>query len=304
MKISHKINLIFLLLLSYFVGAQVLSTQISRTEMAVGETAVLQLNIDGIKLSDKIEIAPKNKLLPTPHFETISDTSSQQEFKFGRSVEFAIYEEGQFTLPSLQVKVNGKVLQSVPYIIKVNNPAQPNAKALNDIMDVKRLPLSWQDYWEMYKFYFLAFLILIALIFMGIGFWKYARKQKSEAQKPTNKYQKSLDLLKAKPYIENNESRIFYVELIEIARAFLAEQYQMPAIELLTDDLLQLINKNPKFSQESSQIIQEVFERGDLAKFAKLNVNQELMQKDFASIQKLIALPVLDLETENYRKHV
>jgi BatD DUF11 like domain len=302
-SLTQPIKCLLLLLLTSILGAQTLSTQLSRNEMAVGETAVLQINIDGIKLSDKIEMAVKNQLLPKD-FEPVSDQSHQQEFKFSRTIEFAIYNEGQFNLPSLQVKVNGQTLSSVPYNIKVINPAEANAKALNDIMDVKRLPLSWQDYWETYKFYLLAIVAFVALIFLIVGFWKYARKQKIEAQKPSNKYQKALEMLKAKQYIENEESRLFYIELIDIARAFLAQQYHFPAMELLTDDLLALIAKNNQMSPAATDIVASVFPRADMAKFAKIQWPAQQMQADYQAIEKLIALPVVDLETENLRPHV
>ena len=62
---------------------------------------------------------------------------------------------------------------------------------------------------------------------------------------------------------------MFYVELIDITRAFLVKQYHIPADVLLTDDLIDVMKHTNKISPENEKIVEEVFLRGDLVKFAK-----------------------------------
>ena len=60
----------------------------------------------------------------------------------------------------------------------------------------------------------------------------------------------------------------------------MVKQYHIPADVLLTDDLIDVM-KIPKFRLRMKKIVEEVFLRGDLVKFAKILPNQELMERDF-----------------------
>ena len=117
----------------------------------------------------------------------------------------------------------------------------------------------------------------------------------------TNQTLKDLEKLKKKNYIENEDFRAFYVELIEISRAFITKQYQIPADVLLTDDLITYMKTTNAISQENEKIVEDIFLRGDLVKFAKTIPNQELMSKDFAAIRDFVKRSTKDIEAENVR---
>jgi len=94
------------------------------------------------------------------------------------------------------------------------------------------------------------------------------------------------------------------VELIDISRKFISRQYHLPADVLLTDDLIDLMKKNNTISQENEKVVEEVFLRGDLVKFAKTFPDKEAMEKDFANIREFVKRSSKDLEFENLRKDV
>ena len=54
-------------------------------------------------------------------------------------------------------------------------------------------------------------------------------------------------------------------------------------------------------SQENEKIVEEIFLRGDLVKFAKTIPNQEIMSKDFAEIREFVKRSTKDIEVENLR---
>jgi hypothetical protein len=97
-------------------------------------------------------------LLPF-HFEEIKDSIAQTQDVYYRRIEFAVFDEGKFTIPELEFKVNGKVLKTIPYEIDVINTAQKTDQ-INDIMNNK-VKLEAKDYWELYKFYILAAIAVI-----------------------------------------------------------------------------------------------------------------------------------------------
>ena len=292
-----------LLILSFFICAnafsQILSSQLEKKTIALGEVNHLIIRIDHLDRRP-VTTAPKNELLPF-HFEEIKDSIGENYMTYERKIEFSVYDEGKFTIPELEFNVGGKILKTIPYEIEVINTAQ-KADQINDIMNNKQVKLEAKDYWELYKWYVLAALSLIALIIAIIMFVKWGRKSKSDPVIATNQTLKELDSLKKKKYIEGGDYRSFYVELIDISRKFISKQYQLPADVLLTDDLIQLMKKNNTISQENEKIVEDVFLRGDLVKFAKSFPDQSAMEKDFTDIREFVKRSSKDLEFDNLRK--
>ncbi len=269
--------------------------------MALGEVNHLVIKIDNLG-SRTVTAAQKNELLPF-HFEEIKDSIGSNFNSYERKIEFAVYEEGTFKIPELEFKVGEKVLKTIPYEIEVINTAHKDDQ-INDIMSNKEVQLEVTDYWELYKWYLLAALALIALIIAIIMFVKYGRKSKDSPVVTTNQTLKELESLKKKKYIEEGNYRSFYVELIDISRKFITRQYSIPADVLLTDDLISLMKQNNTISQENEKIVEDVFLRGDLVKFAKTFPDQQMMEKDFTEIRDFVKRSSKDIEFENLRKDV
>ncbi|REC43285.1 hypothetical protein DRF69_09135 [Chryseobacterium sp. 5_R23647] len=299
-----KLKKIFLLL-SFFICvnsfAQLLSSKLEKTTLALGEVNHLVIKIDNLK-SRAVITAPKDELLPF-HFEEISDSISINANTYERKIEFAVYEEGVFKIPELEFKVGDKLLKTIPYEIEVINTALKEDQ-INDIMSNKEVDLEATDYWQLYKWYILAAIAFICLIFAIVMFVKYGRRSKDSPAVATNQTLKELDSLKKKKYIEEGNYRSFYVELIDISRKFITKQYRIPADILLTDDLIVLMKENNTISQDNEKVVEDVFLRGDLVKFAKTFPDEKMMEKDFAEIRDFVQRSSKDLEFENLRKDV
>ena len=296
-----KLLFIFCFLICANAFSQILSSSVEKKTIALGEVNHIVITINNLK-NEKVSAAPENELLPF-HFEEVKDSISQNPDIYYRRIEFAVFEEGKFTIPELEFKVGEKVLKTIPYEIDVINTAQKTDQ-IKDIMNNKNVKLEATDYWELYKFYILAAIAAIALIISIVMFVKYGLKSKDSPVVATNQTLKELDSLKKKKYVESGNYRSFYVELIDISRNFIAKQYRLPADVLLTDDLIDLMKKNNTISQENERVVEDVFLRGDLVKFAKTFPDQQTMEKDFADIRDFVKRSSKDLEFENLRKDV
>ncbi len=297
----QKLVLLFVFSFGFVASAQTLGSELNKKTLALGEVGVYRVKIFDLQ-GKPVVAAPKNELLPF-HFEEINDSISLQLETYERTIEFAVFEEGKFTIPALDFNIDGEVFKTVPYEVEVVNTAQ-KGDAINDIMNNKQVKLSLMDYWEMYKWYILAFLILLALIFLIIGLIRYFRKRKNSPVVMTNQTLKELDRLKKKKYIESGDFRSFYVELIDISRSFITKQYRIPADVLLTDDLIDVMKVNNTISPENEKIVEDIFLRGDLVKFAKTFPDQPTMEKDFQDIRSFVKRSSKDLEFEKLRKDV
>lgn len=296
-----KLLFIFCFLICANAFSQILSSSLEKKTIALGEVNHIVITISNLN-NEKVSAAPENELLPF-HFEEVKDSISQTKDIYYRRIEFAVFDEGKFTIPELEFKVGGKILKTIPYEIDVINTAQ-KTDPINDIMNNKEVKLNVTDYWELYKFYILAAIALIALIIAIIIIVKYGRKSKDSPVVATNQTLKELDSLKKKKYVETGNYRSFYVELIDISRKFIAKQYRLPADVLLTDDLIDLMKKNNTISQENERVVEDVFLRGDLVKFAKTFPDKATMEKDLKEITAFVKRSSKDLEFENLRKDV
>jgi len=286
---------------SAFAFSQVLGSKLDKNTLALGEAGVFRVNISNLQGKDVVS-APKNELLPF-HFEEIKDSISKQPDSYERIIEFAVFEEGTFTIPPLDFKIGGQVFHTVPYEVEVVNTAQKGDQ-INDIMKNKDVKLDVKDYWQLYKWYVLGILILLALIFVIYQIIRYGKRRKSSPVVMTNQTLKDLENLKKKKYIEKGDYRSFYVELIDISRNFITKQYQIPADVLLTDDLIEVMKQNNSISPENESIVENIFLRGDLVKFAKTFPDQAAMEKDFNEMKTFVKRSAKDLEMDQLRTGV
>ena len=194
-KNSLKSFTITFALLSSWMSAQTLSSQLDKKTLALGEVATYKMLITEAK-GLPIVAAPKNEMLPF-HFEVVKDSIMQDGDTYIRTVDFAIYEEGKFNIPKLDVKIGDKVYHTVPYQVEVINTATKDDQ-INDIFNNKEVKLDAKDYWDIYKWYVLAALAVIAILFLIYFLIKYGRRQKEAPVVNTNKTLKALDTLKKK----------------------------------------------------------------------------------------------------------
>ena len=296
-----KLQIILFLLSSVFAFSQTLSSKLDKETLALGEPGTLRIQITNLQAKD-VQAAAQNELLPF-HFEEINDSIDKKVDSYERIIEFAVFEEGKFTIPALDFKIGGKLYHTIPYDIEVINTAQ-KGDVINDIMKNKEVTLDVRDYWQLYKWYILGALILIALLFVIYQLIKYAKRKKSSPVVMTNQTLKQLEQLKKKNYIETGNYRLFYVELLDISRNFITKQYQIPADVLLTDDLIDVLKINNAISPENEKIIEDIFSRGDLVKFAKIFPDQQNMTEDFDRLKSFVKTSSKDLEAENLRNGV
>lgn len=294
----RKTYVIILMLIGGWMMSQTLSSTLNKSTLGLGEAAEFKININDINGEDVLA-APKNELLPF-HFEVVKDSISKQQNSYSRVIAFAVFEEGKFTIPALDIKVGNKIMKTIPYEVEVTNTAQKTDQ-ISDIMKNKEVKLNIKDYWELYKFYILASIAVLGIIFLIIYFIKFGKKRKGSPIVTTNQTLKELERLKKKNYIDNGDYRMFYVELIEISRGFLTKQFKIPADVLLTDDLIDNMKLNNVISLENETILEDIFHRSDLVKFAKTIPAKDLMEKDFEDIKNLVKRSTKDVEAEQIR---
>jgi hypothetical protein len=161
-----------------------------------------------------------------------------------------------------------------------------------DIKDIAPADNSIGDWWK--------YLLIIALV-VGIGvliYWVIKKGQQKKLQEeiyktPIEKATSLLDTLEKKELWQKGEVKAYYSELTDIARNYIEEAIEIPAMESTTSELIQglraaSVKKKMTLSQEIIENLERVLKQADLVKFAKSKPLDFEITEDRNKIQKAI----------------
>jgi cell division protein FtsB len=147
--------------------------------------------------------------------------------------------------------------------------------------------------------------LLLALIIVGILYWRKHRKTKVDADgnivrgpviPPYDKAVDDLKRLREEKMWQSGKVKEYFSTLTDIAREYIEGQFGVNAVEMTTDDILEEV-KPLRFSSETYNKLKETMEVADLVKFAKysaanlesenaMNSMTEFVNESYAQYQK------------------
>ncbi|SFW38705.1 hypothetical protein [Chitinophaga sancti] len=219
------------------------------------------------------------------HWEVVSrtgfDTSAANGNKvFQQTLVLTSFDSGSWNLPALKFDVisNGAVADSAftdSLLVDVGTVAVDTTKAFKPIKAVRSVPWSFWDYW-------LYFAIGISGIIIGIGLFVYFRSRpKKVVVKPTAPavppYEVALlalRQLKEEKLWQQGDVKQYYTRITDILRAYFEQQFNIPALEQTSEELLQHIKPVTILNQQRDRL-RDLLTIADLAKFAKLTPTPE-----------------------------
>ncbi|MFM2369833.1 MAG: hypothetical protein RL619_2146 [Bacteroidota bacterium] len=203
------------------------------------------------------------------------------------------FDSGRYVIPSIKIFINSKPFLTDSLLVEVANVKVDTLKQkMFDIKGIAQADNSVGDWWK--------YLLIIALI-VGIGvliYWyiKKHQKKKLEAEifkTPIEKATSLLDTLEKKELWQKGEVKAYYSELTDIARNYIEEAIEIPAMESTTSELIQglraaSVKKKMTLSQEIIENLERVLKQADLVKFAKSKPLDFEITEDRNKIQKAI----------------
>lgn len=203
------------------------------------------------------------------------------------------FDSGKYTIPSVKILINNKPFLSDPVLVEVANvPVDTLKQKMYDIKDVISVEESMGDWWK----YLLALIVIL-----GIGalvYWFIKKRQKKEIEEevyktPIEKATSLLNTLEKKELWQKGEVKAYYSELTDIARNYIEEAIEIPAMESTTSELIvglraASVKKKMTVSQETIENLERVLKQADLVKFAKSKPLDYEITEDRNKIQKAI----------------
>ncbi|MGZ9677100.1 hypothetical protein [Flavobacterium sp. GNP001] len=203
------------------------------------------------------------------------------------------FDSGRYVIPRVKIFINSKPFLTDSLLVEVANVQVDTLKQkMFDIKDIAPAEDSIGDWWK----YLLGFLLLAGI---GAGvYWFVKRRQRNKITEevyktPIEKATNLLDTLEKKELWQKGEVKAYYSELTDIARNYIEEAIEIPAMESTTSELIQglkaaSLKKKMKLSKDIIENLERVLKQADLVKFAKVKPLDYEITEDRNKIQKVI----------------
>ena len=218
------------------------------------------------------------------------------------------YDSGYYYIPEFVFETTTEKVSTNPLGLTVNtvpvNEQLDDIKAEKDIMSA---PFSWIELasWTGMGLAVILIIVIIVLLLMRFVFNKKV-KIIPEAPKvviPAHVVAlQKLEQIKSDKLWQTGQIKLFYTQLTDVIREYLADAYDINAMELTTDEIVALVKKN-KDLDEIRLVLKDMLELSDLVKFAKFvpleNENEASVLNAFMIVEKTTKQPEIEEKVES-----
>jgi hypothetical protein len=249
--------------------AQQAKISVSRDRILLGEQFDLTITLDaGSKarvefpvLRDSInhlEVIRKGKL---------DSVLTGDRMRYTQVLTMTGFETGQWSIPAILFRVNGKNIKSDSVRIYVMNvPLRGNDyNDIKEIRDVKDTGIDWKR--------ILIAVAGILLISVLAYYWWKRKKERPKVASVVSRataYEEAMEelkKLKKEGADQKGEMKLYYSRLYDIFRLYLARVTAKPAMQFTTDELM--LGTKDILAPATFSSVAEVFRISDAVKFAK-----------------------------------
>ncbi|HNX44690.1 MAG TPA: hypothetical protein PLJ84_11080 [Bacteroidales bacterium] len=264
------------------VKAQKAAAKLDTAAIRIGEQVRLQLGFTAPK-SVKVQwpvipdtLSPSVEVVKRGPVDT-SAVKGRDLLQYSQYITITSFDTGFHSIPPLNF-IYRKGSDTAGYnsytdslMMQVSTVAVDTTLAIRDIKAPMKQRLTFGELLP----YILGALAVLALAAVVI-YYLWRRKQNKpfipKIVKPAlPAWQTALNELKElseKKHWQEGRIKLFHSELSDILRRYLEYQHLIPAVEMTTDDILELCSNSPAVSQSTEQLAR-VLRLADLVKFAK-----------------------------------
>jgi hypothetical protein len=306
-----KIKLYLLLLLSTTLFAQqkqvVTSIDVTKNKIGAEFKLTLKTSVDTMS---KV-VFPNAKTfgaLEVIRSYKVDTIKNKDRYELIKKYGLTQFDSGKYSIPSVKILINNKPFFTDSIKVEVSNVVVDTLKQkMYDIKPIAEVTSSKSWIWKL-----LLILVLLAGIAAFVYWWLKIRQKKELEEEifktPIEKATSLLNTLEKKELWQKGEVKAYYSELTDIARNYIEEAIDIPAMESTTSELIEGIRvaslkKKMVLTQETIENLERVLKQADLVKFAKSKPLDFEITEDRKKIEKAIitldkSIPVV-VETED-----
>ncbi|MDX9789346.1 MAG: hypothetical protein RBT61_00805 [Candidatus Kapabacteria bacterium] len=287
---------LLLLFLSFGVFAQEkkVITDIDSTKVTFGSQMTLTLKTTVDTLS-KVTFPEGNFFGSLEVLESYPTDTLKENLKYHLIKKYGLtqWDSGSYLIPRLEVVINDKPYFSDSIRVEIAPVVVDTLK--QQLYDIKEI----MEAKNPFNYWIIALIILGLAIFATIVYFATKKRKEKEPKKkeivisPIEKANTNLKNLEQKNLIEKGEVKTYYSELTDIARTYIEESIEVPAMESTTSELmtalrLAMIKRKLTLSEETLENLEKVLRQADLVKFAKSKPVTSEIVTDRERIEKTI----------------
>ena len=221
------------------------------------------------------------------------------------------FDTGYVYVPEIAITYSKSLQDSIRYTLRtdekelyVTTVAVDTTEAFRPIKGVMRQGLTAKE-----MFPWIAIVIIIAGVVYLIIYLKKHKKTKDvvveEKKKPTIPAiitaRAKLAEMKDNEVWNTPQTKDYYTDLTDIAREYLEGQFEIDAIEMTTDEIMEAVNKLDLNNLTKSKL-QDTLTTADLVKFAKANPSAEQNKQSFSDINNFVEDSYIYFQEEEKKK--
>jgi len=289
-----KLYILFILL-STSLFAQKVTTSVDKTKNKIGAEFQLTLKTEVDTLSKvKFPNAKNFGALEVIQSYKMDTIKKNDRYELIKKYGLTQFDSGKYTIPSLKVFINGKPILSDSIKVEVSAVVVDTLKQkMYDIKDIAQVDSPLGSWW-------IYLLLLLAIAIIGFFVYRFIKKRQNRVKveevvykSPIEKATSLLQQLETKELWQKGEVKNYYSELTEIARNYIEEEINIPAMESTTSELIEGLrnaakHKKLKLSNETVSNLEKVLMQADLVKFAKTKPLDYEMEEDKKRISNSI----------------
>ena len=221
------------------------------------------------------------------------------------------FDTGYVYVPEIAITYSKSLQDSIRYTLRtdekelyVTTVAVDTTEAFRPIKGVMRQGLTAKE-----VFPWIAIVIIIAGVVYLIIYLKKHKKTKDvvveEKKRPTIPAiitaRAKLAEMKDNEVWNTPQTKDYYTDLTDIAREYLEGQFEIDAIEMTTDEIMEAINRLDLNNLTKSKL-QDTLTTADLVKFAKANPSAEQNKQSFSDINNFVEDSYIYFQEEEKKK--
>ena len=274
-----------------------MTTSVDNTKNKIGAEFKLTIKTD-VDTSSKVKFPEAKNFgaLEVIHSYKIDTVRNGARYELIKKYGLTQFDSGKYTIQRIPVLINGKPFFSDSIKVEVNDIQVDTLKQkMYDIKDIAEVESPIGTWWI---YILIFFAIGIASYFIYQFIKKRQNQPKAEVivfKSPIEKATTLLQQLEIKELWQKGEIKDYYSELTDIARNYIEEEINIPAMESTTSELIDGLRKAAKqkklkLSNETVENLEKVLKQADLVKFAKVKPLDYEIEEDKKRISSSIVI--------------
>ena len=293
----------FVALQSIITNSQTVTASVESDSVLIGKELTYTIEVKSEK-AENIIFPDSTSFIP---FELISETQvdtikQEEEFRFSKKYGIISFDEGDFIIPKIKIKIGDKLYSTDSKKVTVNLVEVDTTKqGLYDIKpsfdkfsSLEILKLRFQNNYPVIIF---TVILIFVAVYFRVKIFRFFNPLLNikPALSSIELIQKRISHLEEMNIDSNIEIKLFYSKLTYALRSFFEKEVYEKALESTTTELISKLNnlreiKSLLITKNSIMRIEDIFKRADLVKFAKFYPEKSVIQNDLKVMKEEIKI--------------